>query len=146
VLNKTNWAAHPQPGNLTNVEAGFKVGHGSYAANYSVTAKGARYTFSTPLDTKGSLILDTPACDGKVSIIGSTDNAGNGYPRPGHGDGHEKNFRWSKQIKDHGSSSSPWRCGVWGPAPPLKHSTAEGTITIDGLAGGNYTVEVICRD
>jgi hypothetical protein len=143
VLNKTNWVVHPQPGNLTNVEAGFKIGHGSYAANYSVTANGARYTFSTPLGTKGSLIFDSPGCDGKVSIVGSTENGAEGHPSSGHF-GHKKNFRWSKQIKDHGSSASPWRCGIWGPTPPSTHSSAGGTITIDDLAGGNYTVEVTC--
>jgi len=137
--------AHPQPGNLTHVEAGFKVAHGSYAANYSVVAKGARYTFSTPAGTKGSLVLDTPSCDGKVSITGSIGGAGGVHPRSGSGDGQKKAFKWSKQVKDHGSSSSPWKCGVWGPTAPSKPSSAEGTITIDGLAGGNYTVQITCK-
>ena len=145
VLNKTNWVAHPQPGNLTQVEAGFKVAHGSYAANYSAVAKGARYTFSTPAGTKGSLVLDTPSCDGKVSITGSIGGAGGVHPRSGSGDGQKKAFKWSKQVKDHGSSSSPWKCGVWGPTAPSKPSSAEGTITIDGLAGGNYTVQITCK-
>jgi hypothetical protein len=143
VLNKTHWIAHPQPGHLTNVEAGFKVGHGSYAANYSVTAKGAKYTFSTPLGTSGSLVLDTPGCDGKVSASGSI--AGDKHPRSGDGDGHKKAFHWNKQIKGHGASSGPWKCGVWGPTPPSRSSDAGGSIKIDGLAGGNYTVEVTCR-
>ncbi|KEQ73170.1 alpha-L-rhamnosidase [Aureobasidium namibiae CBS 147.97] len=133
VLNKTSWVAHPQPGNLTHVEAGFKVGHGSYAANYSVVAKSARYIFSTPSGTKGSLVLDTPSCDGNVSITGNIGSLGG-----------KKSFKWSKQINSHGSSSKPWNCGVWGPTPSSRSLSAEGTITIDGLTGGNYTVEVTC--
>jgi hypothetical protein len=144
VLNRTNWVAHPQPGNLTDVEAGFKVAHGSYAANYSVIANGARYAFSTPSGTKGSLVLDAPSCDGKVSITGSIGGAGGVHSRSGQDDGRNKAFKWSKQVKGHGSSSGPWKCGVWGPAPSPKSSSAEGTITIDGLAGGNYTVEITC--
>jgi hypothetical protein len=144
VLNKTNWVAHPQPGNLTDVEAGFKVAHGSYAANYYVVAKGAVYTFSTPSGTKGSLVLDTPSCNGKVSITGSIGGAGGVHSRSSQDNGHKKAFNWTKQVKGHGSSSGPWKCGVWGPTPPSKPSSAESMITIDGLAGGNYTVEIIC--
>jgi len=143
-LNKTHWVAHPQPGNLTKVEAGFKVGHGSYAANYSVTAKGAEYIFSTPPGTKGNLVLDTPSCVGQVSIVGTIVDAGGAHPRSDHGDGHGKAFHWKKQTKDHSSPPGPWKCGILGPTPPPKHPSAEGTITIDGLAGGNYTVEVTC--
>ncbi|KAG9947652.1 bacterial alpha-L-rhamnosidase domain-containing protein, partial [Aureobasidium melanogenum] len=145
VLNATSWVAHPQPGNLTNVEAGFKVGHGSYTANYSVTVRGARYTFSTPAGTKGSLVLDTPSCNGKMTIVGSVGDAGAGQSSSKRGVGHNGSFHWSKQIKNPGLAASPWRCGVWGPSSPPAHSNdSNGTITIDGLAGGNYTVDIGC--
>ncbi|KAG9690403.1 bacterial alpha-L-rhamnosidase domain-containing protein, partial [Aureobasidium melanogenum] len=145
VLNATSWVAHPQPGNLTNVEAGFKVGHGSYAANYSVTARGVRYTFSTPAGTKGSLVLDTPSCNGKITIVGSVSDADDGHSNSKRGVGHHEGFHWSKQIKNPGFAASPWRCGVWGPSSSPAHSNdSNGTITIDGLAGGNYTVDIRC--
>ncbi|KAG9963556.1 bacterial alpha-L-rhamnosidase domain-containing protein, partial [Aureobasidium melanogenum] len=145
VLNATSWVAHPQPGNLTNVEAGFKVGHGSYAANYTVTAGGAKYTLSTPAGTQGSLVLDAPGCNGKVSIVGSISGDGDGHSKSKRGIGHGKSFHWSKQIKNPGFAASPWRCGVWGPSSPLAQSSfSNGTITIDGLAGGNYTVDITC--
>ncbi|CAD0095313.1 unnamed protein product, partial [Aureobasidium mustum] len=146
VLNATNWVAYLQPGNLTNVEAGFKVGHGSYAANYSVTADGVRYALSTPAGTKGSLVIDTPpGCNGKVTIVGSVSDADDGHSRPERGIGHGKSFHWSKQIKNSGSAASPWRCGVWGPSSPPAHSSVNnGTITIDGLAGGNYSIDITC--
>ncbi|KAH0237943.1 bacterial alpha-L-rhamnosidase domain-containing protein, partial [Aureobasidium melanogenum] len=91
VLNATSWVAHPQPGNLTNVEAGFRVGHESYAAKYSVTADGTRYTFSTPAGTQGSLFLDSPSCNGKVTIVGSVSDAGDGHSKSKRGIGHGKN-------------------------------------------------------
>lgn len=145
VLNATSWVAHPQPGNLTNVEAGFRVGHESYAAKYSVTADGTRYTFSTPAGTQGSLFLDSPSCNGKVTIVGSVSDAGDGHSKSKRGIGHGKSFHWSKHIKNSGFTTSPWRCGVWGPSSPPAHSSASnGTITIDGLAGGNYTVDITC--
>ncbi|KAG9569110.1 bacterial alpha-L-rhamnosidase domain-containing protein, partial [Aureobasidium melanogenum] len=145
VLNATSWVAHPQPGNLTNVEAGFRVGHESYAANYSVTADGARYTISTPAGTQGSLVLDSPSCNGKVTIVGGVSDAGDGHSKSKRGIGHGKIFHWSKQIQNSGFTTSPWRCGVWGPSSPPAHSSASnGTIVIDGLAGGNYTVDITC--
>ncbi|KAH0387860.1 bacterial alpha-L-rhamnosidase domain-containing protein, partial [Aureobasidium melanogenum] len=145
VLNATSWIAHPQPGNLTNAEAGFKVGHGSYAANYSVTADGARYIFSTPAGTQGSLVLDPLGCNGKVTIVGSISGDGDGHSKSKRGIGHGKSFHWSKQIENPGFTTSPWRCGVWGPSSPPAHSSASnGTITIDGLAGGDYTVDITC--
>ncbi|THX28486.1 Six-hairpin glycosidase [Aureobasidium pullulans] len=134
VLNATNWIAHPQPGNLTNVEAGFKVDHGTYSGNYSVTAKGASYVLSTPPGTKGSLVLDTPGCNASVKVTGSDVDGKHG-----------KKFSWKKQVHGHkGVTSSPWKCGVWGPSPPAHQDGSAGTITIDNLAGGNYTVDIVC--
>ncbi|KEQ90119.1 Six-hairpin glycosidase [Aureobasidium pullulans EXF-150] len=134
VLNATNWIAHPQPGNLTNVEAGFKVDHGTYSGNYSVTAKGASYVLSTPPGTKGSLVLDTPGCNASVKVTGSD-----------VGGKHGKKFSWVKQVHGHkGVASTPWKCGVWGPSPPAHQDGSAGTITIDNLAGGNYTVDIVC--
>ncbi|KAK6000716.1 hypothetical protein QM012_003441 [Aureobasidium pullulans] len=144
VLNASSWVAHPQPGNLTNVEAGFEVGHGKYAANYSITAGGAKYTFSTPKGTKGSLVLDVPTCNGEFAILGNV-SGNDGHSKSKRGSGHTKSFHWSKQIKHRGFEASPWRCGVWGPSSPSAHSSAnDGSITIDGLAGGNYTVDITC--
>lgn len=136
VLNATNWIAHPQPGNLTNVEAGFKVDHGTYSGNYSVTAKGASYILSTPLDTKGSLVLDTPGCDANIKVTDTSSDVGGK---------HGKKYNWQKQVHGHkGVASTPWKCGVWGPSPPAHQDGSAGTITIDNLAGGNYTVDIVC--
>ncbi|THW94770.1 Six-hairpin glycosidase [Aureobasidium pullulans] len=136
VLNATNWIAHPQPGNLTNVEAGFKVDHGTYSGNYSVTANGASYVLSTPPGTKGSLVLDTPGCNAIIKVTGVGSDV-----RGKHG----KKFNWAKQIHGHkGATSNPWKCGVWGPSPPSHQDGSAGTITIDNLAGGNYTVDIVC--
>ncbi|THY71746.1 Six-hairpin glycosidase [Aureobasidium pullulans] len=136
VLNATNWIAHPQPGNLTNVEAGFKVDHGHYSGNYSVTAKGASYVLSTPPGTKGSLVLDTPGCNANIKVTGASSDVGGK---------HGKKFNWAKQVRGHkGVTSNPWKCGVWGPSPPAHQDGSAGTITIDNLAGGNYTVDIVC--
>ncbi|THW51205.1 Six-hairpin glycosidase [Aureobasidium pullulans] len=136
VLNATNWIAHPQPGNLTNVEAGFKVDHGHYSGNYSVTAKGASYVLSTPPGTKGSLVLDTPGCNANIKVTGASTDVGGK---------HGKKFNWAKQVHGHkGVTSNPWKCGVWGPSPPAHQDGSAGTITIDNLAGGNYTVDIVC--
>ncbi|THX12608.1 Six-hairpin glycosidase [Aureobasidium pullulans] len=136
VLNATNWIAHPQPGNLTNVEAGFKVDHGTYSGNYSVTADGASYILSTPLGTKGSLVLDTPGCNANIKVTGASSDVGGK---------HGKKFNWAKQVHGHkGATSNPWKCGVWGPSPPSHQDGSAGTITIDNLAGGNYTVDIVC--
>ncbi|THY96575.1 Six-hairpin glycosidase [Aureobasidium pullulans] len=136
VLNATNWIAHPQPGNLTNVEAGFKVDHGHYSGNYSVTAKGASYVLSTPPGTKGSLVLDTPGCNANIKVTGASSDVGGK---------HGKKFNWAKQVHGHkGVTSNPWKCGVWGPSPPAHQDGSAGTVTIDNLAGGNYTVDIVC--
>ncbi|TIA60441.1 Six-hairpin glycosidase [Aureobasidium pullulans] len=136
VLNATNWIAHPQPGNLTNVEAGFKVDHGHYSGNYSVTAKGASYVLSTPPGTKGSLVLDTPGCNANIKVTGASSDVGGK---------HGKKFNWAKQVHGHkGVASTPWKCGVWGPSPSAHQGANAGTITIDNLAGGNYTVDIVC--
>ncbi|KAI4721338.1 Six-hairpin glycosidase [Aureobasidium sp. EXF-10727] len=145
VVNATSWVAHPQPGNLTEVTAGFKIGHGDYAAEYLVTAGGgAKYTFSTPAGTKGSLVLDTPGCAGKISIVGSTVAGYGKIQRSSHG-GLKEDFHWNKQVEGQKSSSNPWKCGVWGPSPASHQGASDSTITIGGLAGGNYTVEVTCN-
>ncbi|KAI5248975.1 Six-hairpin glycosidase [Aureobasidium subglaciale] len=142
VLNSTYWVAHPQPGNLTRVEAGFKVGYGRFAANYSSTAEGVRYELSTPEGTRGSLVLDTPECNARISITGviASDDK---HPRAESG-GHGKNFHWTKKVQSHGAAASPWKCGVWGPSTPEHEAAANNTVTVDNLAGGNYTVLITC--
>ncbi|KAI5257362.1 Six-hairpin glycosidase [Aureobasidium subglaciale] len=142
VLNSTHWVAHPQPGNLTRVEAGFKVGHGFYAANYSSTAEGARYELSTPEGTRGSLVLDTPECNARISITGVIGSGGKHARADDHG--HVKNFHWAKKVQSHGAAASPWKCGVWGPSTPEYETASDDNVTVDNLAGGNYTVLITC--
>lgn len=149
VLDPGTWVAHPQPGDLSHVEAGFKVAHGEYSAKYTVTGTGARYEFSTPVGTEGSLVVDGVGCDASVVVSSASNSTGSkgehGNGKHGNGNGKKnKGFSWRKHIKGHkgASSAKPWSCGVLGPKTGA--SDANGTVTVDGLQGGSYVVEITC--
>lgn len=124
VLNATHWAVHPQPGNLTSVEAGFTIAAGAYSANYTVGVSGATYSFSTPNGTTGSLLLDLPGCGADVEVLHA------GEKRSGVG----RNMAI-------GSYSGPHALG---PRGAKTRSTGNGTVTLDGLQGGDYVVTIKC--
>lgn len=132
VLNSSSWVVHPQPGNLTSVEAGFEIAAGKYSANYTASAFGALYAFETPPGSSGSLILDVPGCSADIHV------ASNGQAK-GYG-----GFSWKKHVKGfHGAR--PVGCSYWGPqSGGGKAGASNGTVTIEGLAGGNYTVNIRC--
>lgn len=132
VVNESSWVVHPQPGNLTSVEAGFTVAVGSYSANYSSTSLGSKYTFSTPSNTTGSLVLDIPGCSADIQVDGTREGSVAGFSWNGH------------FAAFHGAR--PAGCAYWGPknTDQQSASSVNGTFTIDNLAGGEYTVKVKC--
>lgn len=135
VVNSTNWIVHPQPGNLSQVIAGFEIASGAYSANYTQIDSGATFSFSTPNGTTGSLVLDVPGRDAKIAVTGSSGSS------KGRHDG--KKFGWNKHVKGH-NGARPWQCGVSGPSTGSQNGNANGTITIDGLVGGSYVVDITC--
>ena len=72
VVNSTTWLVHPQPGNLSEVEAGFTTAIGTFAAAWTNTSANgsATYSFQTPPGTQGSVVLDVPGCS--VNVRSST--------------------------------------------------------------------------
>jgi hypothetical protein len=149
VLGSSAWVAHPQPAELTRVEAGFSVAGKRYAAEYAVVGGGgaAEYRFSTPAGTTGSLILDAITCNGTITVDVSSH-------------GHDDKFHWHGRMRGYAKHTpKPWKCGVWGPASSSSPSSSsssssasdqtddeeeEGMITIANLAGGNYSVSMSC--
>lgn len=127
VINSTNWVVHPQPGNLTSVEAGFTTAFGAFSANYTSSGASSSFTFSTPNGTSGTLMLDVPSCNANVQVQGS------------RGSG----FKWGKQVAGHHGAASPASCGYWGPRLG-KGEASNGTITVNGLEGGDYAVSIRC--
>lgn len=126
MLNHTSWVVHPQPGNLTSVKAGFEIEVGAFSAEYTVVGGGMLYQFSTPEGTRGELVLDLPGCDAEILVQG----------------GSGSNFRWGKKVAAY-HGSSPAGCGYWGPRAGTEE-VANGTVTIDGLEGGDYQVSIQC--
>ncbi|KAK0251480.1 hypothetical protein LTR91_016267 [Friedmanniomyces endolithicus] len=57
VINSSTWLVQPQPGNLTNVEAGFTTAIGTFGATYSSGNGSTAYSFQAPPGTTGTVIL-----------------------------------------------------------------------------------------
>jgi len=131
VVNSSTWVVHPQPGNLTSVEAGFTTAIGTFSANYTTSGSAATYTFQTPPGTKGTVILDLPACVSQLEMQGSGD------------------YSWSHQGYGH-SGPSFGGFSYWGPrggynGSPRYSSPSNGTATVENVPGGNYTVNIRCQ-
>ncbi|GAB7354936.1 hypothetical protein MBLNU459_g5557t1 [Dothideomycetes sp. NU459] len=128
VINSTHWLVHPQPGNLTAVEAGFETAFGSFTANYSSAGSTSSFTFSTPKGTTGTLVLDIPVCSADIQVRSRS--------HPG--------FAWGKRVAGH-DGPSPASCGYWGPRTGDDHGAApNGTLAIDDVPGGDYVVAIHC--
>ena len=126
VVNSSTWVVHPQPGNLSSVEAGFTTAVGTFSASYTNNTSGheATYDFQTPPGTTGTVILDLPGCDARLEMRGS--------------DG----YRWSHRGRGHAGP----KCGGfahWGPRGG-RGGSSHGTTTIDYVPGGNYSVQFSC--
>ncbi|KAJ5359646.1 uncharacterized protein N7496_012059 [Penicillium cataractarum] len=118
VLNSTNWIAYPRPGNLSDVEAGFELDYGRYAASLKVDSSrksSLSYYVSTPKGTTGSIILDIPEYKAKIRIVSTT------------------GYEWSETVDAWTGGANPRDVSFWGP----QDSTA-GTVEVDGLVGGEY--------
>ena len=129
VLNSTNWIVHPQPGNLTSVEAGFNTGSGEFSANYTATADGSQYRFSTPTGTTGELLLDVPECAAHVRVR-SVDKGRGKY-----------GYKMSTLVEGY-HGANPAACGYWGPRSG--RDGPNGTISVMNLEGGKYVVDIRC--
>ncbi|KAI0472799.1 alpha-L-rhamnosidase [Xylariaceae sp. FL0804] len=109
------WAAHPQPGDLASVDAGFETALGAYAAvwtNTSSAAAGgnATYAFDTPAGTRGTLRLDVPGCSVQVRRAAAAGNV----------------------------------TGTGMDTVVATTTAADGSVTADDLAGGRYVAEITC--
>ncbi|OKL58657.1 hypothetical protein UA08_06328 [Talaromyces atroroseus] len=130
VLNSTNWIVYPRPGDLSNVEAGFELSYGSYAAilkvNKSSTTAWApsfpassSYWFSTPEGSTGSIILDIPRYDAKITIVST-------------GRSESKGFFWTREVNAWVGGANPRGISFWGP-----QDSTNGTLEVSGLSGGS---------
>jgi len=77
VTNSSVWEVYPQPGNLTNVEAGFTTAIGTFSAAYSNANGTLAYNFQTPPGTSGTFMM--PGVSGSLrSSNGTTVQLANG--------------------------------------------------------------------
>lgn len=133
VLNGSAWVVHPQVGNLTEVEAGFEIEGGAYSLNYTKAGDGVGFSFgfSTPEGTEGEVVVDVPACDASVKVSSSGGKGGKGKTH------------WSERVSGWKGGARSAGCSYWGPQGD-ESSAANGTVTIGGLKGGAYLVELKC--
>lgn len=126
VVNSTTWVVHPQPGNLTEIDAGFTTAIGTFAANYTVNGngKGATYTFQTPPKTTGTVILDIPGCNAKFEMHGP------------------EGYHWAHSAPGHHGGPS---CGGYSSyGPKAQQGAGNGTVTVENVPGGKYSVGFSC--
>ncbi|KAL9620008.1 MAG: hypothetical protein Q9160_005385 [Pyrenula sp. 1 TL-2023] len=65
----STWRMAPNPGDLTDVEAGFSTTLGAFSAKLQTTdGVLTNYNFSTPQGTKGSVSVLYPSCAGKMMV------------------------------------------------------------------------------
>lgn len=57
VVNSSTWRIEPQPGNLSQVDAGFTTAIGTFASTYSNVNGHVSYSFQTPPGTSGTVVL-----------------------------------------------------------------------------------------
>ncbi|OCL01634.1 glycoside hydrolase family 78 protein [Glonium stellatum] len=128
VLNSSTWVVHPQPGNLSIIDAGFATAIGAFSATYQAMGnQSVGYNFSTPQGTTGTVILDVPACNARMQMQG-----GNGST-------------WSKTVAGWSGAARAGAFAFWGP-PDARSANGTGTVTISDVAGGNYTVSIVCEN
>lgn len=124
VLNSTNWIAYPRAGNLSGIEAGFELNYGSFASSLKVhnstTSSSISYSLSTPTGTSGSIILDIPAYNAKITVR----DARNG-------------FVWTRKVDAWTGGANPRGISFWGP-----QDSTSGTVEVSGVPGGDYTVSI----
>jgi len=121
VVGAEGWVFRPQTGDLTSVEAGFEVARGRYSFDFKSDGKrGKKYRFSTPEGTSGSLVLDLAGCDADVKV-----------QQMGKGKGFE-GYRWNTGIHERRTVGH----GAW--------SRKGGIVTLEGLKGGDYVVDMTC--
>lgn len=132
VVNSSTWTVHPQPGNLTTVDAGFTTAIGTFSASYEVqNNESSTYVFQTPPGTTGTVILDIPGCNAKIDVQSQQSYR---WGKP---------FSWSKSVQGwSGPCSGSW--GYSGSKEIGTESVANGTVTISDVPGGNYTVSIRC--
>lgn len=66
--NGSTWLMAPQPGNLTDIQAGYATPIGNFSAHYSSAQDGWTYEFSAPAGTTGTVRAPYPSCAGSVTL------------------------------------------------------------------------------
>ena len=65
----STWLFAPQPGNLTDVQAGYETAIGSFSAHYTASQDGSwAYEFAAPAGTAGTVRVPYPARSGEANL------------------------------------------------------------------------------
>ena len=119
VVSPGSWLVYPQPGSLTDIDAGFQTAIGSFSSNWSSRKNGINYEFETPPSTEGSILMDIPD---QASFIEITGLGG---------------WHWSRELGPYDGTARNG-ISIWGMQPDT--GINDGILRVANVPGGKYKV------